>query len=69
MPDPRARIVLYIDPETFEQEHPDAEKLTPEILGEIAQQVNDDASFIYGYEAWDYAMPGQPFNAQARAAT
>lgn len=45
-------IVLVIDDETFTQEQPDDIKMTPELLTEIGQQVNDDAASIYGYESW-----------------
>lgn len=65
MPNDRARIILYIDPETFEME---AEApLDREMLKKIAEDVNNDAGFIYGYEAWDYAMPGEPFSTAKEA--
>ena len=45
-----ATITLYIDVEQFEQDA--EEKLTPKFLHEIGEQVNNDASHIYGYSSW-----------------
>jgi hypothetical protein len=45
-----ATITLYIDVEQFEQ---DAEEpLTEALLHELGQQVNLDASHIFGYSSW-----------------
>jgi hypothetical protein len=45
-----ATITLYIDVEQFEQDA--EEKLTPQLLHELGEQVNNDASHIYGYSSW-----------------
>jgi len=45
-----ATITLYIDVEQFEQDA--EEKLTDKFLHEIGEQVNNDASHIYGYSSW-----------------
>lgn len=45
-----ATITLYIDVEQFEQ---DAEEtLTPQLLHTLGEQVNRDATPIYGYSSW-----------------
>jgi hypothetical protein len=45
-----ATITLYIDVEQFEQ---DAEEtLTPKLLHEIGESVNNEASHIMGYSSW-----------------
>ena len=45
-----ATITLYIYVEQFEQDA--GEKLTVGLLHELGEQVNNDASHIYGYASW-----------------
>jgi hypothetical protein len=45
-----ATITLYIDVEQFEQDA--EEKLTVPLLHELGEQVNLDASHIFGYSSW-----------------
>ena len=53
-----AKIVLFIDPEVFEEES--GMPLSDEALLDIGRQTNGDAGFIYGYSAW------QVFNAEGK---
>lgn len=50
-----ATITLHIYVEDYENET--GEKLTPEKLHKIGEDVNADAATIIGYGAWEAKMP------------